>query len=558
VEAADRQAFVFLDSDGGVEDQLTFGALHRRARVLAAQLIENNLSGQRMLLVFPPGLDFVVALFACFYAGVVAVPVPFLSGRRVVERIQSICRDADPAGLLTITKLAAEPQLHETVFTNNRKLIWVLADAIGVERELLDEHRFSNAPEALAILQYTSGATSNPKGVMLTHANLMANSAMIADLFGHDETSRGVGWLPLFHDMGLVGHVLQPVFFGGLSVLMSPLAFLQKPARWLQAISTWRATTSGGPTYAFELCLGLIRDEEIKNVDLTSWQVAYCGSERIRGDVLDKFSHRFSAHGFSRHSWLPCFGLAEATLLVTGAKRPAQLQTALPNDSNFDLAPPVCCGERAPGSSILIVDMEQKKEVPDGSVGEIWVQGRHVALGYWGSSAGQNDSQFYARLADGSGPYLRTGDLGFVNANQLFVVGRIKDTIIVNGVKHNAEDIEACMRSHRLLSGCAAAAFAIDLNGHERAVIVQEVRRGRLDSDELAQAVRLGFASVTRQLGLRLFDLVLVREGTLARTSSGKIRRMHARDKYLAKGLEPIKHFNAFLPAANISPDGGF
>jgi acyl-CoA synthetase (AMP-forming)/AMP-acid ligase II len=545
--AGNKQAFVFLNSGGAVEDELTFGALDLRARALAAKLIEGDLGGKRALLVFPPGLDFVVALFACFYAGVVAVPVPFFSGRRVVERINSIGRDANPIGLLTLARLATEPQLREAAFAKAHDFVWIFTDSIGAEREALDVLPMIS-PEALAMLQYTSGSTSNPKGVMLSHANLMANSAMIADLFGHDETSRGVGWLPLFHDMGLVGHVLQPVYFGGLSVLMSPLAFLQKPVRWLQAISNWQATTSGGPTHAFELCLRSVRDEETETIDLSSWQIAYCGSEKIRPDILDRFVKRFSANGFRRQSLLPCFGLAEATLLVTGAPRGSKLTTEFPDSSILNSASAMSCGEPARNSSVVIVDQDTKRKVPDGCVGEIWIQGPHVAQGYWGVSGHENDEQFDARLADGAGPYLRTGDLGFMRAGQLFVTGRIKDTIIINGVKHSAEDIEACMCGHQVFAGCAGAAFGIDFNGHECAVLIQEVRRGRLDSDELAQAVSSGFASITRQLGLRLFDIVLVKEGALARTSSGKVRRAHAREKYLAKGFEPLTTVHAVLP----------
>lgn len=545
---AEKQAFVFLNSDGSVQDQLTFGALDLRARALAAKLIEEGLGGERALLVFPPGLDFVVALFACFYAGVVAVPVPFFSGRRIVERINSIGRDADPAGLLTLARLATEPQLREAAFAKGHHLVWIFPDSIGTEGAPFDILPIVSR-EALAMLQYTSGSTSTPKGVMLSHANLMANSAMIAQLFGHDETSRGVGWLPLFHDMGLVGHVLQPVYFGGLSVLMSPLAFVQKPVRWLRAISNWQATTSGGPSHAFELCLRLIRDEELERLDLSSWQVAYCGSEKIRSDILDRFVRRFSANGFARQSLLPCFGLAEATLLATGARRGSKLTTALPNDSVTSSASAMSCGEPARHSSIAIVDLDTGKKVVDGCVGEIWIQGPHVAQGYWGNSQHGNDNQFCARLADGGGSYLRTGDLGFMKAGQLFVIGRIKDTIIVNGVKRSAEDIEACMSNHQVFAGCAGAAFGIDLDGQERAVLIQEVKRGRVDVDELAQAVSSGCASVTRQLGLHLFDMVLVKEGTLARTSSGKVRRAHAREKYLANSFEPLMPLKAVLPA---------
>ena len=373
---------------------------------------------------------------------------------------------------------------------------------------------------------------------MLTHANLIANSAMIAETFGHDKTCSGVGWLPLFHDMGLVGHVLQPVYGGSLSVLMSPLLFLQRPVLWLQAISRWKATTSGGPTYAFEYCARSVLEDQLKGVDLSSWQVAYCGAEKVRADVLDQFSSRFAKYGFRRQSFLPCFGLAEATLLVTGARLAPRSES--PRNTRNHLAPNVSCGRAPRGSTVVIADPETKVKLNDGAIGEIWVQGPHVARGYWHLPANVDDP-FRVTLADGTGPYLRTGDLGYLEAGELFVTGRIKDTIIINGLKHNAEDIELCVaQSHELFTGFTGAAFGIEWGGQERAVLIQEIGRNQLNSDELANAVTDAFASVTRVLGLRLFDLQLIRAGSLPRTSSGKVRRSRAREMYLVHSFKRL------------------
>jgi len=345
--------------------------------------------------------------------------------------------------------------------------------------------------------------------------------------------------------MGLIGHVLQPVYFGGLSVLMSPLSFLQRPSRWLEAISTWKATTSGGPTHAFELCLKAIRDEQMPTLDLKSWRLAYCGSEKVRADVLDRFATRFASCGFQRQSLRPCFGLAEATLMVSITS----CGTGLKPESGVNLSnrpqPTVSCGHAARGSSVVVIDPGTKLKLADGIIGEIWVQGPHVAQGYWRAAAASNDS-FRANLADGSGPYLRTGDLGFIEEGELFLVGRIKDTIIINGLKHSAEDIEASAgRGRELFAGFASAAFGIDAGGQEKAVLVQEIGRSRHAPDEVGKAVADAFACVTHEHGLRLFDLVVVRAGSLPRTSSGKIRRSRAREIYLANGflrLNP-RHF---------------
>jgi acyl-CoA synthetase (AMP-forming)/AMP-acid ligase II len=555
LELSGKQAFVFLDAQGTSVGEYTFAALDLRARAIAAELIENDLSEKRVLLIFPPGLDFVAALFGCFYASAVAVPVPFLPGKRIAERIGAICRDADPAAVLTLSRLRSEPQILQASFGIEDSLIWIYIDALDSKSLSVDLPL--PTPEALALLQYTSGSTTAPKGVMLSHDNLIANSEMIATAFGHSEMSRGVGWLPPFHDMGLVGHILQPVYFGGLSVLMSPLVFLQRPVRWLQAISNWKATTSGGPTFAFELCLRSVRDEQLDGVDLSSWNVAYCGSEKVRTDVLDRFCARFERNGFQRRSLLPCFGLAEATLLVAGARSEAGVMTAYPVAGSNYPNPAVSCGPPARGSTISIVDLETRARLEDGSVGEIWVQGPHVARGYW-RCGNCDDELFRVNFSGGSGgPYLRTGDLGFMKFGQLFVVGRLKDTIILHGVTRTAEDIEAvAMRSHDIFAGCPGAAFSVDFGETEHAVLVQEIRPTRFKPEELAEAVTHALASVTREHGVRLLDLMVVRAGSVPRTSNGKVRRSQARITFLAGGFERLNPNSTLKPEGSISHRG--
>ena len=534
----DDPAFVFLDRRGRTVDQRTYAALDERARSVAAALAERELAGLPVLLNFPPGLDFVDAIFGCFYAGCIAVPAPYAIAKRSGERVESICRDCEPAVMLTPSSFDSEARARGELPPAVERIAPIYVDALPPASRSYPLR--VSSPDSVALLQYTSGSTSSPKGVMLSHENLVANSRMIRDMFGQGPEVRGVGWLPLFHDMGLIGHVLQPVFNGGLSVLMSPLTFLQRPLTWLEAIARWKATASGGPTYGFELCTSRISDEQAAGLDLSSWRVAYCGSEPIRAETMERFADKFAASRFSRGAIYPCYGLAEATLMVTGSERGAGLRTtedvggtasslggyAVPRRS-------VACGRACPGETVSIIDPDLGEPVADGEVGEIWVSGPNVGRGYWRRPLDTADV-FGARLKGVDGAFLRTGDLGFVRDGEIFVVGRMKDMIIVRGTNHAPADIEstvaACFGS---FAAAAQAAFSIDRSEREEVVVVQEVRT-ELSRDE-AEAV---FEQVSSQHGLRLYDLVLVPPGAIPRTSSGKVRRGQCRELYLAGLLD--------------------
>jgi acyl-CoA synthetase (AMP-forming)/AMP-acid ligase II len=458
-----------------------------------------------------------------------------MAGKRTAERMASIRRDSRPAGILSLSRLRADPQLTQGSLANG-SLPWIDVDT-------LKEHGagfsgLSLEPSDTAIIQYTSGSTSAPKGVVLSHGNLIANTAMITRAFGDEARSCGVSWLPLFHDMGLVGHVLQPVHLGAHSVLMSPLSFLQRPVRWLEAVSNWQGTTSGGPAGAFDLCTRLVREEEAAALDLASWRVAYCGSEKVRPDMLERFSARFAPYGFAEAAIFPCYGLAEATLMVSGRHGLSEASPMASPDSSTPMAA-ASCGPSAAGSSIVIVDPDACAILPDTAVGEVWIGGPHVAQGYWNHSEGA--ATFGARLSDGLGPYLRTGDLGFLQGGELFIVGRIKDLMVVNGVKHAAEDIEKTVAlSDPNFAGALGAAFAIEGDGREEAVVVQEVPRAAVQAALRANAAARAAAAVVGHHGLRLRDVVLVLVGKLPRTSSGKVQRGKAREAYLAGTFERL------------------
>jgi acyl-CoA synthetase (AMP-forming)/AMP-acid ligase II len=533
----DDPAFVFLDRRGRPIERRTYADLDGRARRVAASLAERDLAGSPVLVNCPPGLEFVDALFGCFYAGCIAVPAPYALAKRSGERVASICRDCEPAAMLTLARFDSEARARGDLPRPVDRIAPIYVDALPPAPRSYSVGVTSG--ESIAMLQYTSGSTSSPKGVVLSHENLIANSRMIRDMFGNGPEVRGVGWLPLFHDMGLIGHVLQPVFNGGLSVLMSPLTFLQRPLTWLQAIADWKATASGGPTYAFELCTKRISDEQAAGLDLSSWRVAYCGSEPIRAETIERFTDKFAASGLSRGAIYPCYGLAEATLMVTGGRSGAGFRTtedvrSTASSGGYALRPNlVACGRACSGETIVVVDAAGGEPVEEGAIGEIWVSGANVGRGYWRRPL-ETAATFGARLKGVDGVFLRTGDLGFVRDGELFVVGRMKDMIIVRGTNHAPEDIESTVATcASTFAGTAQAAFGIERFGREEVVVVQEARAG-LSGDETAAV----FEQVARHHGLRLYDFVLVPIGGIPRTSSGKVRRARCRELYTAGLLD--------------------
>jgi amino acid adenylation domain-containing protein len=540
----DRPAYLFL-ADGEAEgDRLTWGELDRRARAVAGELKSCCAPGDRALLLYPPGLDFIAAFFGCLYAGVVAVPAYPPRPRRDQPRLRAIVLDARPRVGLTTSPLLAgigEVLVREPALAG---LHWLACDGQSRHAGGPDGIDRPADPAAPAFLQYTSGSTALPKGVVVSHANLLHNERTIHAAFGLDESSVVVGWLPLYHDMGLIGTVLQPLYCGGRCVLMAPAAFLQRPRRWLEAISRYRGTTSGGPNFAYELCVRKIAPAEREGLDLASWTVAFNGAEPVRADTLERFAAAFAPSGFARRAFYPCYGLAEATLFVSGGRPGEGARTAAVSaaalarheavaDAGEGALRLVSSGRPAAGQRLLIVDPESRAVCPPDRVGEIWVSGPSVARAYWGRPE-VSASELGASLADGSGSFLRTGDLGFLRAGELYVTGRRKDLIILRGRNHYPQDLElTAERAHGTLLPGAGAAFSVDAAGEERLVLVFEVSRHALAAlpvDAVAAAVRQALAA---EHEVRLFELVLIRQGSLPRTSSGKVQRHACRDLYL-------------------------
>jgi len=547
----DQLAYTFLLDGETSELHLTYRELQRRARAIGTALRFPGAKGERALLLYPPGLDFIEAFFGCLYAGVVAVPAyppHFGKLQRSLPRLQAIIADAQASLVLTTSPILERAKLIFTEATEPKALRWLATDNVvsGMDEDWQTE---PTLPDDLAFLQYTSGSTGHPRGVMLTHANLLHNASLIFHVFEHTETDSYVSWLPMFHDMGFMVGVLQPLYAGIKAVVMAPASFLQRPARWLEAVSRYKATTSGAPNFAYELCARKITQEDAAALDLSSWTVAFNGAEPVRAETLDRFASRFKSCGFRRAAFYPCYGLAEATLIVTGGRK-----KSLPKIKRLEAKLMVGCGSALPGERVIIVDPVSLTELKDGHVGEIWVYGPSVARGYWNRP--EDTLQiFNAYLSDtGEGPFLRTEDLGFIEEGELYITGRIKDLIIIRGLNHYPQDIEWTVERcyPALRSGCGAA-FTVEVDSEERLVIVQEIdTRVEANLDHVIETICEAVAS---EHELQVYAVALIKPGRISKTSSGKIQRRACRRGFLEGALHAVAEWHASAAEEGDAPE---
>ncbi|GAA2911222.1 fatty acyl-AMP ligase [Streptosporangium fragile] len=618
-----ERSYTFVEDRRGefAETRLTFAGLDARARSTGAWLTGRHMADQTALLLYPAGLEFLAAFLGCLYSRVVAVPSPLpQTDPRALERAEGIIKDADVRLVLTDSANAGMlgAWLREVGLDGTVECVATDAlDLPGPEEWTMPRI----GPGTLAYMQYTSGSTSEPRGVMLTHANLLHNEREIWRAIGSPREGVGVGWLPHYHDMGLIGMLLQPIYAGGDLYFASPIAFVMRPALWLEMISRYRAGYTVAPNFAYEWCAARVTDAQVAGLDLSSLRFALNGAEPVRPGTLRAMVRRFGGAGFSEKAWAPAYGMAEATLVITATPlgqgalirrfdaAALERHEAVPVGDGRDVtgaaggegaasgegaadgggaaggegaavrdegAPGadeavrhrgvagagkngdgevgvelVGCG-RPTGMSVRIVDPVTRAALPPGRIGEIWVRGESVARGYWQREEATRDA-FGGWTTGGDGPFLRTGDLGFLLDGELYVTGRIKDVVIVNGRNLYPQDLEeSARRAHPSLG--AAAAFGIRAEG-EHVVLVQEVRPRHLDipAGELARAVQ---GELARAYGLPSMSVVLVERGGVGKTTSGKIQRSRTRDLLLGGALPVVHAELTAAVAARVSPEG--
>ncbi len=547
----DSIVFRMLGDDGAERGVLTFASLRRRARILANRLTHHAAAGDRVAVLVEPGLEYIIAYFGCLYAGVVAVPGYPPNARREDSRVARMLADCDARVALVSADMLRRmpPALRQ--LSSGVDVTWLDASVGDDESEPLRNATLRHATrrhhDGLAMLQYTSGSTAEPRGVMLTHQHLLHNARAIHQVTGYEPDDRAVFWLPPFHDMGLIGGILQPVYAQVPTVLMAPASFLRRPARWLEAMSKYRATMSGAPNFAYDLCLDRVTNAEAAEFDLSAWRVAFNGAEPVRADTMSRFLDKFAISGLRRTVFVPCYGLAEATLLVSGGPagdRPrlytgdhAGIPTGgptgnVPSHSIDGVGPNtallVSSGTPVADHTVVIVDVAAGAVCEPGVVGEIWVQGANVAVGYWNRPQ-QNEETFGATLPALKGRFLRTGDLGFLSEGRLFVTGRAKDLIILRGRNYYPQDIErAAEEAHADLRRGFCAAFSTNGGEPRRLVVVAGVARSHRPTED--RAVRDAMRrAIVEEVGVIPDEIVLTPLRSIPRTSSGKARRDECR-----------------------------
>jgi acyl-CoA synthetase (AMP-forming)/AMP-acid ligase II len=538
--------YTFTTNYGRDVSTIKYAELHEQARKIGYTLYRKGYQGQRVLLLYAPGLEYIVAFWGCLYAGVIAVPVYPPAINRPMDRIEAIIEDAKPVAAMTTSVFLKLLTQHFAQNLRFQHIECIATDILSPLESTVAWQTANVRSEDIAFLQYTSGSTAKPKGVMVTHHNLLCNEQIIYEAFDHSPNTIVAGWLPFYHDMGLIGNILQPLFLGGHCILTSPFDFLKQPVSWLKMISDYQATSSGGPNFAYELCIRKIRPEQIETLDLSSWRVAFNGAETIRSSTIKRFTEKFSFCGFRPEVFFPCYGLAEATLFVTGCpvdQKPTyclvdeselqQNRVRLVSEGTKGVQELVGSGRVWGDTQVNIVNPTTSELCETNEIGEIWVSGDSITSGYWQQESLSRET-FRAIIGNnGQNTFLRTGDLGFIHDGELFVTGRIKDLIIIDGRNHYPQDIEYTIeKNHIMLKEGGVAVFSADVADQECVVVIARIRdKNVMSSQEIVSSIKKTVANAHQ---IRLHDVILLTQGNIPKTSSGKIQRYLCREMYLS------------------------
>ncbi|MCU0467359.1 MAG: AMP-binding protein [Arcicella sp.] len=548
----DKRAYTFLTDGTDEETHITYKELDFKAKLVGANLQKMGLAGERILLLYPYGLDYIVCFLGCLYAGSIAVPAYPIRKNQSLNRIEKIVSDSGAKLAMVHNKVVDKAQFETS---NILRGIDLCSFSDFDDLSLVEQWVSPKANlDDVAFLQYTSGSTGIPKGVMITHLNILHNQEQIQQGFESDSDMVGVIWLPPYHDMGLIGGILQPIFTGAYCVFMTPEAFIQKPIRWFKAISKYRATTSAAPNFAYDLCVKNISIDQMEGIDLSSWKLASNGAETVRMETMQSFAEKFGSFGFKIENFYPCYGMAETTLLAAGGKAQTlpivkylNKDKVKVNQVSFVTQKEelsrgyVSCGDPFCQQEIVISNPHTHEKLSENCIGEIWVSGKSIAKGYWNMPE-LTESAFGATLSGfPDKKYFKTGDLGFLNEGHLYITGRMKDMMIIRGVNHYPQDIELTVEEshHTLRAGCGAV-FSIEVEGDEKLIVLQEVERvytNNINVEEVYQAIR---QAVSLEHGIVPHAIVLLRVMSIPKTSSGKIQHSACKEAFLNKELNVI------------------
>ncbi len=559
-ETPDRLSHMLLGAKEEENVSITYSQLDRAVKEMAAYLQHVAEPGQRALLVYPTGLEFIVGMYGCLYAGVVPIPTNPPGMNRSAQRLDAIARDARAALILTTPEYQHAFLSEAEQFPDFAALRWVTRDSLHATPGLAWQPRRIQ-PEDTAFIQYTSGSTNIPKGVVISFRNLSTDAHAIRQTrrFELSDESVALNWAPLFHDMGLMVSVFQTLMDKTPSLMMSPIAFMQNPASWLRNIQKYRVTGSGAPNFAYELCINKIPLEKCEGLDLSSWKLAYNSAEPVRAETQQGFAEKFAPFGFNPIAFAPCYGLAEATLVVSSYTGEPKTITLTIKRSDFeegrvtpteasekDSVTMVSSGQPLADLRVAIVNPQTKQRCESNHVGEVWVAGGNIAEGYWRRPE-ETEHTFGARIeSTGEGPFLRTGDLGFTHEGHIYITGRLKDLVIVRGRNYYPQDVEMTVEnSHPGLRAGGGAAFAVKINDVEQLIAVHEVQRRELPGVDWNEVIKQVRANIAREHGIRAYAVILIRKSSIPKTSSGKIMRSETRRQFLENELDIVAEWRA-------------